>query len=193
MARKKKTPVEKEHPALMPKLAWQQLVKSLMAEHGLKHQYSLAEAIGVCDQTISRWLGKKPALPEPDSFEKVAAFLKVSGEELSQRWFSLMGERFGYQQQPSAASEVREPAAAYHEPDPLVAAKALEGLDLQNAPPEQRPFLHNHRREILELVAEVEEIQRRLALRLRSMLKSFRDLFQSAADTERRTSSVQGG
>ncbi len=187
-------PVTIDHPALMQRLAWKKLVKHLMEERGFKHQYAFANAIDVCNQTMSRWLGKKPSSPEPKSFEKLAAYLEISLDELAVKWLSFMNARYApYQQQPAAASEIREPATAYDEPDPLAEAKALEGLDLTHAPLEQRPFLHHHRREILELVSEIEELKRRLALRLRSMLKSFRDLFQSAADTERKLRSTQGG
>ncbi len=187
-------PVTIEHPALMQRLAWQKLVKHLMGERGFKHQYAFAHAIGVCAQTMGRWLGKKPSSPEPKSFAKLATYLEISQDELAMMWLSFMNARYApYQQQPAAASEVREPAAAYDEPDPMMEAKALEGLDLKHAPLEQRPFLHHHRREILELVSEIEDLKRRLSMRLRSMLKSFRDLFQSAADTERKLSRTQGG
>ncbi len=187
-------PVTIEHPALMQRLAWQKLVKHLMEERGFKHQYAFAHAIGVCAQTMGRWLGKKPSSPEPKSFAKLATYLEISQDELAMMWLSFMNARYAaYQQQPAPASEIREPAAAYDEPDPMMEAKALEGLDLKHAPLEQRPFLHHHRREILELVAEIEDLKRRLSMRLRSMLKSFRDLFQSAADTERKLSRTQGG
>ncbi len=187
-------PVTIEHPALMPRLAWHALVKHLMTERGFKHQYAFAHAIGVCAQTMGRWLGKNPPAPTLKSFAKVAAYLEISQDELAVMWLSFMNARYAaYQQQPVAPSEVREPAAAYDQPDPMIEAKALEGLDLKHAPLEQRPFLHHHRREILELVSEIEDVKRRLSLRLRSMLKSFRDLFQSAADTERKLRRAQGG
>ena len=186
MAREKKAPVEKDHPALMPKLAWQALIKDLMAEHGFRFQNAFAEAIDVCDQTIGRWLGAKPALPEPESFKKVADFLEISEQELSKRWFWFMGEGFGYRQQPAATSEIREPAAVFDEPDPLLQAKALEGLDLKKVPLDQRPFIHLLRRDIVESATELEKNHQQLTFRLRSMIKNLRDLFQSAVDTERK-------
>ncbi len=186
MARKKKIPVEKEHPALMPKLAWQKLIKDLMAEHGYQFQNAFAAAIDVCDQTIGRWLSEKPSLPDPDSFGKVAAFLKISEAELSKRWFWFMGEPFGYRHQGAATSEIREPAAVFDEPDPLLQAKALEGLELKNVPSAQRLYIHHLRRDILTLATELEENRQRLTLRLRSMIKNLRDLYQGAVDTERK-------
>ncbi len=178
--------VPKDHPVQMPRLAWQELIQSLMAERGIKHQNAFAEAIKVCDQTIGRWLSDNPSLPKPGSFAKVAAFLEISEEELAKRWYLVMGERFGYQHQSAGATEVREPTAAYDQPDPLLEAKALDKLDLKLVPQEQRPFIHRLCREAMDLAGEIEDNRQRLILRLRSMLKSIRDVFQSAADTERK-------
>ncbi len=190
MARKK-DPVDEEldkkHPALMPKLAWQQLIMELMAEHGFKHKYQLAGAIDVCNQTMSRWLGKKPALPEPDSFIKVATFLKISEAELAARWASFIIRRYGAypQTQGGAASDIREPAPAYDELELTARVKALEELDLKRMPVEMRPFLHQHRRELLEHVRETEETKKRERSRLKALLDTSRELFDSAADTAR--------
>ena len=178
----------KEHPAKMPKLAWQMLIRHLMAENGYRHQYLFADEIDVCHQTMSRWLGEKPPLPGPESFSKVATFFDISEEELAVKWLHFMNERYAaYGQDLGADSEVRERAANDYDRDLLAQAKALDDLDLRTAPLEQRPFLHNQRREILELAAEIEEFKQRFASRLTLMLTSFRQLFQSATDTARKT------
>lgn len=87
-------PPPKQHPALMAKLAWQELIQHLITEHGFKHQYVFAEAIDVSVQTLSRWLGKKPALPERSSFEKVAACFEMSENDLARMWLSFMSRRY---------------------------------------------------------------------------------------------------
>ena len=186
MARKKKLPVSKKHSALMPKLAWQKLIQKLMAEHGFKHKYRFADAIDVCHQTISRWLGDNPPLPEPKSFMKVAGSLKISERQLAEMWLAVMNEdSTAYSRGHDAGGEVREPTATYDEMWVVADAKAIEDLDLRDVPVEQRPFLHQHRREILELVREIEELKLRLAARLRATLATFRELYGSAVDTTR--------
>ncbi len=175
-----------KHPTLLPQLAWQALIKDIMAEHGFKRQNAFAEAIDVCEQTIGRWLSAKPSVPTPASFDKVAAFLEISGDELAKRWFWFMGEPFGYRHQDAEANEIREPAATYGEPDPLLEAKTLDQLDLKDVPMVQRLPAHHLRRDILEYAADLEDTRQRSILRLRSMIKNLRAFFHGAADTERK-------
>ncbi len=182
----------KERPALMPNFAWKELIVDIRVKRGFKYKYLLAEALEVCDQTISRWLSENPPSPNPESFTKVADYLKISEDDLARKWLSFMNQSYErYQHAPSGI--IRESAAAYGEPDLVEQAKVLKRLDLGNVPLEQRPFLHLERREILELAAEVDDFKKRFSSRLKSMLTSFRQLHRSAVDTARQMKSIHGG
>ena len=193
--REKREPPREDHPALMPKLAWRDLIEHVIAEHDFKHKYRFAEAVDVADQTISRWLGKRPPLPDYVSFERVAVGLGISLEELAARWAAFMSQRYAAAYMPGAAadSDVKEPAPGYDESDLLAQAEEIGRYDLNAVPVEQRPSLFDLGREVRELVAEFEEARRRFLSRLRVMLRRFRQVYQGAVDTARRIASIQGG
>ena len=67
----------------MPQEAWRDLIQYLMTLKGIKRKSQLATALNVCDRTVRRWLGEKPAVPEEESLEKVARW---AGMRCSSTW-----------------------------------------------------------------------------------------------------------
>ncbi len=181
-------PKAEQLPALCPNFAWKKLMMQLMVERGFKYKYLLATAVGVCNQTISRWFSDNPPSPSPASFKKVADYLLVSEDDLARKWLSFMNERYPATYQHPPSDTIRD-SVAYGEPDLVEQAKALKRFDLGKVPLEQRPSLYHQRHEILELAAEIEELKMRSSSRLESMLTSFLHLYQSAVDTARRMTS----
>jgi transcriptional regulator with XRE-family HTH domain len=192
MAKKKRPRYPKEHPALLPKLAWQELIQHLMATHNIKTQCDFAEKVEVTEQTVSRWLGDRPAIPDPSVFEKVARAFDIPESQLESMWLSFMNRHDAYPQGPAADSEIAESSPAYDAQELIAQAEALEQFSLDVVPLDQRPPLHQLRRHIFDLVSHHDETTKRFNALLRLMISSFRRLFQSAIDTARKMSTAPG-
>ena len=166
----------------MPQDAWRDLIRYLMAKHGIKHKSQLATAIGTCDRTVRRWLGEKPAVPEEGSLEKVAAWAGMPVEELLRLWTLFMVKLNNpYQSDLEVVSEIREEAGLYDgQHNPLTEARSLLSLELRNVPPEMAPPLHQRR------VNLVDEVEKTIA-GIREKIADYRDLYKSAVATAMRT------